>query len=129
MIDVMILKFSQVLEKGYLLWRSKQGEGTKKSESHFADWLGVPPTTYSTWKTGKPPKDEKIIGRLAAKFKEIDMALLPELYETLDIDDPWEIETKNLIERFKGDETFYEAAQKLYDIAAQIDERIRKKRK
>lgn len=124
----MVLKFSQILEKGYLLWRAKQGEG-KRAESHFAEWLGIPPTTYSTWKTGKPPKDEKIIGRLASKLKELDRDLVPELYESLGIDDPWTIETKNLIEQFRNDETFYRAANKLYEVAAQIDERIRKNKK
>lgn len=127
MIDVMTLKFSQILEKGYLLWRGKQGEG-KVGEAYFSEWLGIPPTTYSTWKTGKPPKDEKIIGRLARKFKELDKALVAELYESLGIDDPWEIETKNLIERYKDNETFYKAAQNLYDIVDELEGRVRKKK-
>lgn len=129
MISIMNLQFTELLEKSYMLWRTKKRQGERKSETAFVEWLGFPPNTYWTWKTKSPPKDDESIGRLAGKFKELDKALVSELYEALDIDDPWEIETKGLIERFKDDETFYKAANKLYDIAAQIDERLRKKKK
>lgn len=122
----MTLQFSEILEKGYMLWRAKKRQGERKSETAFVEWLGFPPNTYWTWKTKNPPKDDESIGRLAMKLKELDKSLVAELYESLGIDDPWTIEIKNLIEKFKDDKTFYNAAQRLYDIAAEIDEKIRK---
>ena len=127
MITEMNLMFSQILEKAYVKWRERQRVGENKSEAEFARWLGYSPTTFNTWKLKNPPSDDAAIGNLARKFKELDRKLVTELYESLGIDDPWEIETKNLIEKFSGDRAFRRAAQKLYDLAAELDEKLRRK--
>ena len=128
MITEMNLIFSQILEKAYVKWRERQGVGENKSEAQFARWLGFAPTTFNTWKLKSPPTDDETIGILAGKFRELDKKLVPELYEALGIDDPWTIETKNLIDRFKDDKRFHDAAKRLYEIAAELDEKLRKKK-
>lgn len=128
MITEMNLKFSQILEKAYAKWREKQGIGENKSEAEFARWLGFSPQTVSTWKRRSPPSDEVAIGQLGIKLKKLDKELAQELYKSLGIDDPWDIETKALIDTFKDDEAFFNAANKLHEIAAKIDERLRRKK-
>ena len=75
-----MMNFSQLLEAKYLEWRQKSGE--PKTLTEFADWLGLPISTISTWRAKKSkPSDETIIRRLALK-------LGMDVYDALDLKRP-----------------------------------------
>lgn len=128
MITNMNLQFSQILEKAYVKWREKQGVGENRSEAEFARWLGFVPQTVNSWKLKNPPSDDATIGTLARKFRELDRSLVPELYKSLGIDDPFHIETKDYIERFKDDEVIYNLAKKIHNAGTKLEEQLRKKK-
>lgn len=119
---ISLMSFTDYINEQYEDWRRKQGEGEKRTVTRFAQWLDIPQSTVSTWmKGGYPPSDETTIGKLAKKLGK-------GVYAALGINDPWEIETKNLIEKFSSDKKFRKAAQVLYDLFADTDEQIGKKK-
>lgn len=61
------MTFPQFLENRFLTWQQK--EGGRRTVKQFAEWLGFPQSTLSTWWTKDiTPKDEEVLRKLAIKL-------------------------------------------------------------
>lgn len=61
------MNFPQLLESRFLTWQQEQGG--RRTVAQFAEWLGFPQSTLSTWWTKNiVPKDDKVIQKLAEKL-------------------------------------------------------------
>ena len=73
------MSFHQWIKSKYLEWRG-DAIGRDKSISQFAEYIGIPQPTVSTWMLGKnEPKDERSIRALADRFG-------PDVFDVLNVD-------------------------------------------
>ncbi len=77
--DQIRVAWKQTLERGFAKW---QGGDRRKTASQFADWLGVKPTTLSSWwNEGVIPRDDDTIRKVAVR-------LGVEVYDILGLERP-----------------------------------------